>query len=52
MAIKKTTSVRQRLNNSLMVSDNGKNMTGTLIDLMMPVELMILAIDWLVTLEK
>ncbi len=52
MAIRKTTRVSIRLNSSLITSDNGKKITGTFSDLMMPAELMILAIDWLVTFEK
>ena len=45
MIMKNITNVRVRLNNSLMVSDNGKKITGTLIDLIMPVELIRLPID-------
>jgi hypothetical protein len=52
MAIRKTTNVSTKLNSSLMISDNGKNTTGTFSALMIPAELIILPIDWLVTLEK
>ena len=49
---KNMTKVRVRLNNSLMVSDSGKKITGTLIDFMIPEELIILPTDWLIMLEK
>lgn len=38
MAIRNTNKVSSKLNNSLMISDNGKNIVGTLIDLMMPTD--------------
>jgi hypothetical protein len=50
--ITKTTSVSKRLNNSLIISDKGKNIEGILSDLIIPADPTILAIDWLVTLEK
>jgi hypothetical protein len=43
--MKNITKVRVRLNNSLIVSDKGKKITGTLMDLIIPVELIILPMD-------
>ena len=45
MTMKNIINVRLRLNSSLIVSDSGKKITGTLMDLIMPVELMMLPID-------
>ena len=47
-----TKIVRIKLNNSLNISDNGKNKTGIFNDLINPAELIILPTDWLVTFEK
>ena len=45
MAIRNTTKVSTKLKSSLMASDSGKKIVGTLIDLIMPLEFMILFTD-------
>jgi len=52
MTITKTTNVSIRLNNSLSISDRGKNNEGIFKDLISPEEPTIFPTLWLVTLEK